>query len=98
VIEIRQTVAFGSWIGGLRDLRAAARIDARIGRLRLGNFGDVKSVGDGVSELRVDFGPGYRVYFTKHGDKVVVLLCAGDKGSQARDIKRAKAMAAELKG
>lgn len=98
MIEIRQTVAFGSWIGGLRDLRAAARIDARIGRLRLGNFGDVKSVGDGVSELRVDFGPGYRVYFTKHGDKVVVLLCAGDKGSQARDIKRAKAMAAELKG
>ena len=98
MIEIRQTVAFGSWIGGLRDLRATARIDARIGRLRLGNFGDVKSVGDGVSELRVDFGPGYRVYFTKHGDKVVVLLCAADKGSQARDIKRAKAMAAELKG
>ena len=98
MIEVRQTAAFGSWIGGLRDLRAAARIDARIGRLRLGNFGDVKSVGDGVSELQVDFGPGYRVYFTKHDDKVVVLLCAGDKGSQARDIKRAKAMAAELKG
>jgi putative addiction module killer protein len=98
MIEVRQTAAFGAWIGGLRDLRAAARIDARIGRLRVGNFGDVKSVGDGVSELRVDFGPGYRVYFTRHGYKVVVLLCAGDKGSQARDIKRAKAMAAELKG
>ena len=75
-----------------------ARIDARIGRLRLGNFGDVKSVGDGVSELRIDFGPGHRVYFMRHGDKVVVLLCAGDKGSQVRDIKLAKAMAAELKG
>ena len=97
MIEVRQTAAFGAWIGGLRDLRAAPRIDARIGRLRVGNFGDVKSVGDGVSELRVDFG-GYRVYFTRHGHKVVLLLCAGDKGSQARDIKLAKAMAAELKG
>jgi len=98
MVEVRQTAVFGSWIGALRDLRAVARIDARIGRLRLGNFGDVKSVGDGVGELRIDFGPGYRVYFTRQGDKVVVLLCAGDKGSQARDIKLAKAMAAELEG
>jgi putative addiction module killer protein len=101
MIEVRQTAAFRTWIGALRDLRdlrAVARIDARIGRFRLGNFGDVKSVGDGVSEMRVDFGPGYRVYLMRQGDRVVVLLCAGDKSSQARDIRIAKAMAAEMKG
>jgi putative addiction module killer protein len=95
MIEVRQTAIFGEWIAALRDLRAAARIDGRIGRLRAGNFGDVKSVGGGVSELRVDYGPGYRVYFTRRGDKIVILLCGGDKGSQARDIRRAKALAAE---
>jgi len=98
VIEVRQTAAFRAWIGDLRDVRGVARIDARIGRLRLGNFGDVKSVGDGVSELRVDTGPGYRVYFTKKDDKVVILLCAGDKSTQTTNIKLAKAIAAELKG
>jgi putative addiction module killer protein len=98
VIEVRQTAAFRAWIEALRDLRGVARIDARIGRLRLGNFGDVKSVGDGVSELRVDTGPGYRVYFTRKDDKVVILLCAGDKSTQTRDIKLAKAIAAELEG
>ena len=95
MIEVRQTAIFGEWIAALRDLRAAARIDARIGGLRAGNFGDVKSIGGGVSELRVDYGPGYRVYFTRRGDKIVILLCGGDKGSQARDIRRAKALAAE---
>jgi putative addiction module killer protein len=97
VIEVRQTSVFAAWIGALRDLRAVAKIDVRIGRLRLGNFGDMRPVGDSVSELRVDFGPGYRVYFTKVGDKIVVLLCGGDKGSQARDIEIAKSMAAELR-
>ena len=68
MIEVRQTGAFGDWLNALRDVRAAARIDARIGRLRLGQFGDAKSVGGGVSELRVDYGPGYRIYFTRKGD------------------------------
>ena len=79
----------------LRDLRAIAKIDARIGRLRAGHFGDARSVGDAVRELRVDHGPGYRVYFTRSGDKIVILLCGGDKDSQSKDIKRAKTMVAE---
>lgn len=74
-----------------------AKIDARIGRLRLGNFGDARSVGDSVSELRIDCGPGYRVYFTRHGETVVILLGGGDKRSQARDIERAKVVARDLK-
>jgi putative addiction module killer protein len=97
MLEVRETAQFSDWINSLRDLRAVARIDARIGRLRLGNFGDAKSVGDGVSELRIDYGPGYRVYFTRRGEIVVILLCGGAKGSQARDIERAKAVARELK-
>lgn len=97
MIEVRQTSRFTDWIGNLRDLRAVARIDARIGRLRLGNFGDVKSVGGGVSELRIDYGPGYRVYFTRQSEVVVLLLCGGDKGSQARDIMLAKMLATEAK-
>lgn len=98
MIEVRQTAIFRDWLAVLRDLRAVARIDARIGRLRQGNFGDAKSVSDGVSELRVDYGPGYRVYFARRGEKVVLLLCGGDKRGQARDIARAKALAAEWKG
>ena len=98
MVEVRQTAVFGKWIAELRDHRAVARIDARIGRLRQGNFGDAKSVGGGVSELRVDYGPGYRVYFLRRGEAVVVLLCGGDKGGQGRDIARAIALAAELKG
>ena len=96
MLEVRETAHVSDWINSLRDLRAVARIDARIGRLRLGNFGDAKSVGDGVSELR-DYGPGYRVYFTRRGETVVILLCGGAKGSQARDIERAKAVATVLK-
>lgn len=81
---------FEEWLRALRDARARATVRARVGRLRLGNFGDCKAVGEGVLELRVHYGPGYRIYFGKHGSAVVVLLCAGDKGNQSRDIARAK--------
>lgn len=82
---------FSEWLAGLRDVRARARIRARLNRLRLGNFGDCKSVGAGVSELRVDFGPGYRVYFGTEDHRIVVLLCGGNKRRQSTDIERAKA-------
>jgi putative addiction module killer protein len=97
MVEVRQTAAYARWFKALRDLQAKARIDARIRRLSLGNPGDVKPVGEGVSEMRIDHGPGYRVYFTKVGSAVVILLCGGDKGSQARDIEAARTMARELK-
>lgn len=80
----------------MRDARAKATIAARIDRLALGSAGDVESVGDGVSELRVHFGPGYRVYFTRRKRTIIVLLCGGDKGSQMKDIKAAKAISADL--
>lgn len=97
MIEVRQTEAFSRWIAALNDDRARARIEARIYRLSLGNSGDVKTVGGGVSELRIDYGPGYRVYFTRIGRAVVILLCGGDKRSQDKDIKTAKALARQLK-
>lgn len=90
MIEIRQTVVFADWLDGLRDAMAVKRIKQRLARVQIGLFGDAKSVGEGVSELRVDHGPGYRVYFSRRGDVVVILLCGGDKGSQRRDIVRAK--------
>ena len=93
---VRRTAEFIAWLTALRDVQARARITKRINRLAAGNFGDTKSVGDGVSELRFDFGPGYRVYYTLRGDVVVILLCGGDKASQARDIARAKVMAQEV--
>ncbi len=96
MIEVRQTTQFETWLRGLRDRRAVAVIARRIDRLGQGYAGDVKSVGEGVSELRVDFGPGYRVYFVRRGDVLIVLLCGGDKGSQARDIAAAKTTAREL--
>lgn len=96
MIEIRQTAIFSRWLGGLRDRTARARILVRIDRLALGNPGDVKPVGGGVSELRIDYGPGYRIYFTRKGEAVVLLLCGGDKGSQKRDIAEALAIAGEL--
>lgn len=96
MIEVRQTTVFRVWLEGLADRRAAERIAQRIVRLQAGLFGDVKPVGEGVSELRVDHGPGYRVYFVQRGQVLIVLLCGGDKRSQARDIRRAKALAAEL--
>jgi putative addiction module killer protein len=98
MIEVRQTVGYAKWFRSLRDRHAKARIDARIRRLSLGNPGNVKPVGEGVSELRIDHGPGYRVYFTRLGEVVVILLAGGDKGSQGRDIETAKALARELKG
>jgi putative addiction module killer protein len=81
---------FDEWLGALKDLRAVEKIDARIARLRSGNFGDCKPVGEGVLELRVHHGPGYRLYFGRQGRAVVILLCAGDKATQPRDIARAK--------
>ncbi|RJF92984.1 type II toxin-antitoxin system RelE/ParE family toxin [Sphingomonas cavernae] len=96
MIEIRQTETYAKWFRKLRDRTARARIDIRIRRVSLGNFGDVKPVGEGVSELRVDYGPGYRVYFVQRGEVVVILLCGGDKASQEGDIVKAKALAADL--
>ena len=96
MIEICQTKTFMEWRAGLRDAVARKRIGARIDRLSFGNFGDAKSVGEGVSELRLDFGPGYRIYFVQRGDVLVILLCGGDKSTQARDIAKAKRLAQEL--
>lgn len=79
---------FRDWLDSLKDIRAQAKIDVRIARLRLGNFGDAKSVGKGVYELRVKYGPGYRIYYGLEGSKIVLLLCAGDKSSQKKDIKK----------
>jgi putative addiction module killer protein/probable addiction module antidote protein len=92
---IRSTVAFERWLKRLRDQRARAKILARIDRLQMGNPGDVQSIGEGVTEMRIDFGPGYRVYYTQLGSGYVMLL-AGDKSSQERDIRKAKAMARDL--
>jgi putative addiction module killer protein len=96
VFEVRQTVVFSRWLERLADQRAAERIAQRIVRLQSGLLGDVKPVGDGVSELRVDYGPGYRMYFVQRGKILIVLLCGGDKRTQARDIGAAKALAADL--
>ena len=96
-MEVRQTEIFRDWLAELRDKQGAAIIRRRITRLELGHFGDAKSLGEGVRELRIDFGPGYRLYFALQRKEVVVLLCGGDKGSQTRDIVTAKEMAQELK-
>ena len=96
MFEIRLSVAFSRWMEDLEDARARSRVIARLRRIELGNFGDVKPVGDGISEARIDYGPGYRLYFVKRGKLLVVMICGGDKSSQKRDIKAAKAMAKEL--
>ncbi|MEB3165914.1 MAG: type II toxin-antitoxin system RelE/ParE family toxin [Cyanobacteriota bacterium] len=96
MLEVRETSAYAAWFSNLRDRSARARIDIRIRRLSLGNEGDVKPVGAGVSEMRIHHGPGYRVYFTMQGDRIVVLLAGGDKSTQDRDIKQAKALARNL--
>lgn len=96
MIEIRKTEVFARWLDELRDLRARARIQARIERLAAGNPGDVKPAGEGVSELRLDYGPGYRVYFRRRGRTLIILLAGGDKGSQAKDIKVAQRLARDL--
>lgn len=95
--EIFKSSHFDGWLRGLRDVRAVARIQVRIDRLALGNPGDVKPVDAGISEMRIDYGPGYRVYFMRRGPVVIVLLCGGDKSSQQQDIEDAKALAAEWK-
>jgi putative addiction module killer protein len=96
MIEIRQTDVYSRWFNELLDRQARARINARIRRLSLGNPGDVKPVGEGVSELRIDYGPGYRVYFVQRGQTLVVLLAGGDKHTQDRDIKTALELAREV--
>jgi putative addiction module killer protein len=96
MIEIGQTRVFSDWFGKLKDEEIRSRIRARLRRVSIGNFGDVKSVGEGVSELRLDYGPGYRLYFTRRGNTFVLLLCGGDKRSQAADILKAKQLAREL--
>ena len=97
MIQIQQPEAYAKWFSGLRDRVARARIDILIRRLSLGNTGDAKPVGDGVSELRVDHGPGYRVYFIQRGEVVIVLLAGGDKSTQDKDIRAAIALAKDLK-
>jgi putative addiction module killer protein len=94
--EIRQTEAFSEWLRNLSDSRARARIAARIDRLALGNPGDVAPVGEGISEMRIHYGPGYRVYFVQRGAVSVLLLCGGDKSTQVGDIRMAKQLASEL--
>ncbi len=91
--EVRQTAEFAAWFGGLKDLVARARISARIDQLAYGLRGDVKAVGGGISELRIHVGPGYRVYIKEQGRTLTILLCGGDKGSQDRDIPRAREIA-----
>ena len=96
MIEIRKTAIFAKWIDSLEDIRGRARIQARIERLAMGNPGDVKPVGKGVSEMRIDHGPGYRVYYIKRERTVIILLAGGDKKSQAKDIKIALRLARNL--
>jgi putative addiction module killer protein len=95
MLDVRETDEFSEWLGALRDTRARAKVLVRIARLANGNPGDVAPVGDGVSELRIDFGPGYRVYYVQRGTRYILLLAAGDKSSQTKDIARAKRLAGE---
>lgn len=94
--EVRQTDLYARWFGGLRDRQARGRILVRIRRLSLGNAGDVRPVGEGVSEMRIDHGPGYRIYFVRQQEELVVLLAGGDKATQDRDIRRARELARNL--
>ena len=96
MIEVRKTEVYTNWLDSLRDVRARARILVRVERLAAGNPGDVRPVGEGVSELRIDYGPGYRVYFTKQGGMIVVLLAGGDKRTQSQDVKTALRLARNL--
>jgi putative addiction module killer protein len=97
MIEIRETDTYKKWFHSLNDKRAKARIDVRIKRVSLGNFGDVQPVGNGVSELKINYGAGYRVYFVKQGNLIVILLCGGDKSTQSKDIQKAHELAQSLK-
>mgnify|MGYP000473188954 FL=1 len=95
-IQIKTTLTFDSWLSKLKNLRAKAKINARIKRLQFGNFGDIKSVNDGIFELRIDEGQGYRIYLKNQNGILVILLCGGDKSTQEKDIKQAKILAQEL--
>ena len=95
-IQIKTTLTFDSWLSKLKNLRAKAKINARIKRLEFGNFGDIKSVNDGIFELRIDEGQGYRIYLKNQNGVLVILLCGGDKSTQEKDIKQAKLLAQEL--
>lgn len=97
MVEVRQTARFAHWLEDLRDLRARAKVQARIERLIGGNPGDAKPVGSGVSELRINYGPGYRVYFQQRGSTLIILLAGGDKSTQARDIEEALMLARQIK-
>jgi len=96
MIEIRKTELFANWLDNLRDIQAKARVLVRIERIASGNSGDVKPVGEGVSEMRINYGPGYRVYFIQRGSELIFLLAGGDKSSQSRDIKSAIRLAQNL--
>ena len=96
MVDIRKTELFAKWIDNLRDVQAKARVLVRIERLASGNAGDVKPVGEGISEMRIDYGPGYRVYFIKRGNELIILLAGGDKSSQTADIKVAIRLASNL--
>ena len=95
LIELKQTQTFQKWRERLKDERARALIASRLDRLAYGHAGDVETIGRGVSELRIHYGPGYRIYVQKRGNTIIVLLCGGDKSTQAKDIKAAKRLAAE---
>jgi putative addiction module killer protein len=96
MMEVRQTENYAQWFAELRDRQARARIDVRIRRLSLGNPGDVRPVGEGVSELRIDYGPGYRIYFVQHGQQLVILLVGDDKRTQSQDIETAITLARNM--
>lgn len=96
MVEVLKSATFDTWLSGLRDSQAKARILVRIRRLSLGNPGDVKPVGDGISEMRIDHGPGYRVYYQQRGPVLAILLCGGDKSTQSKDIARAREIAAQF--
>ena len=96
MVDIKKTDVYAQWLDDLRDIRARARVLVRVERLAAGNPGDVKSVGEGVSEMRIDYGPGYRVYFTRRGNEIVILLVGGDKSTQDADIKTAQELARNL--
>lgn len=95
-MDILTTSVFDMWFGKLKDLRGKSRIQARIDRIAFGHFGDVKSVGEGILELRIFYGSGYRIYFRQYGDTVIVLLAGGDKSSQQKDIEHAKQLVKEI--
>ena len=97
ILQVRQTDTYRRWFASLKDKSARARVDVRIRRLSLGNPGDARPVGNGVSELRIHYGPGYRVYFARRGDTVIILLAGGDKSTQAEDIRVAQALADRIK-